>query len=189
MSLFIQDIRNQRYHNRYATVRGKYYRRVKKPESLLALVITLACITAVSLFVTRTPAYAEDPVLQEVIGLRPGESHESRFTLDSVFSIIDLSPMKGYAVYTTDRGTLDITLRACAEMDIYSYMTYSLMVLSLGATSPFVFEQATTPYDVHAHIPIDAEFGLAGVIGAITKCTGDVTMPAAFTITFHLSPE
>jgi hypothetical protein len=159
-----------------------------KAKGLAALAIMMACVFCMP----AVPAQAA--VINELISLSPGENQTREFVLYNVFDIKTPGPAQSYVIICsgdneTKAGKLTITLTTTAKKDFGSYVDYSMMGFgySLGGTPAFISAAATTPWPAEKVLTLNSTFGFAFVSAMIRGITGDVELPAPFTMVFKLS--
>lgn len=148
----------------------------------------IACVFCLS----AGPAQAG--AINEVISLSPPENQTREFVLYDVFDIQTPGPIASWVVICsgdneTQAGKLTITLSTTATKTFGSYMDYSLIGFgySLGGTPAFINAKATTPWTAEKVITINSTFGFVYVAAMINGITGDVALPAPFSIVFKLA--
>lgn len=159
-----------------------------KTTGFSALAVMIAC------FFCMSAGPAQAAAINEVISLSPGENQTREFILYDVFDIQKPGPIESWVVICsgdneTKAGKLTITLSTTATKTFGSYMDYSLIGFgySLGGTPAFINAAATTPWTAEEVVTMNATFGFAYVAAMINGITGDVTLPAPFSIVFKLS--
>jgi hypothetical protein len=159
-----------------------------KTKGLAALVVMMSCVFCMP----AVPAQAA--VINEVISLSPGDNQTREFVLYDVFDIQTPGPAQSYLIICsgdneTKAGKLTISLSTSAKKTFGSLVKYSLLGLGygLGGTPQFINVDATTPWKPKAVVTLNTTFGIAFVSAIINDITGDVELPAPFTIVFKLS--
>ena len=155
------------------------------------LAITLFIMTAVFFTLVASPVLGgQRYAINEVISMSPGESQQREFVVNDVFDLRILRPIESYVIVATgEAGTLSISLEADPDLDFAGLMDYSLVGLgySLDAGMDFIYESATSPFEITRDVAIDSTFGFvyAGTIITSLEKALDSTVP--FVITFELS--
>ena len=133
---------------------------------------------------------AQRYAINEVIVMSPGDSRQREFVINDVFDLRILKPVEAYDVVATgESGILTITLEPDPELDFGGTMDYSLVGVgySLDAGMDFIYESATSPFEISREVAIDSTFGFVYVGAIVTSLDNALDNTVPFVITFELA--
>ena len=163
---------------------------MKRRMRLLAISLFML---AVSVMLPAVSMGAAAYAINEVVVMSPGDSQQREFVISEVFDLRVLREIEAYVVVATgESGTLTITLEADPDLDFGGIMDYSLVGLgySLDAGMDFIYESATSPFEISRDVAIGSTFGFVYVGAIITSLDKALDSNVPFVITFELAePE
>lgn len=126
-----------------------------------------------------------------LLTLTPGGSTIREFQLYDEFDYRSLRPMETFLIlgFGSDEnllGDMTIQLKPSITRDFGAVVEFGLIGLaySLGGRPVFISADTAAPLTLTKTIPMSAAYGLVLVGAYIKNITGDVLLPAPFTITF-----